>query len=160
MYNKKRLTLYSFLVAIIIIILICTFAVLKADDNSSVEYKMPVYKISISEDTQCDIWKQCEKNKLSYELVLAIYQTEGKNTSKFNNIKEEIENLAYFRDYWTELGFPDEIVFNLMLLSKERGIEGCKTFMKESDSYNLDNYVQKVTEYKYYLEQMNFADIS
>lgn len=29
----------------------------------------------------------------------------------------------------------------------------CITFMQNNDSYDLDSYVQKVTEYKYYIEQ-------
>lgn len=108
--------------------------------------------MSISESTQRDIWKLCEENCLSYEMVLAIYQVEGNTNPQIDNIKADIENLVYFRDYWTEQGFPDEIVFELMLLSKQRGIEGCKVFMEANHSYDLDPYVQKVTEYKYYLE--------
>ncbi|NBJ14491.1 MAG: hypothetical protein FNP40_02740 [Dehalobacter sp. 4CP] len=112
------------------------------------------------ENTQRDIWKLCEKNKLSYELVLAVFQIEGDNNMQIDSIKAVIEKLAYYRDYWTEQGFPDEIVFNLMLLSKQRGIEGCKVFMENSDTYESDNYVQKVTEYKYYLEKIDSDNIN
>ena len=153
MFNLKRLIWYTVLVAIIILILICTLAFQKADNNSSIGYEVPIYMIPISENTQRDIWKQCEKNHLSYELVLAIYQIEGDSVFQSNNIKAEIENLVYFRNYWSKQGFPDEVVYNLMLLSRSRGIEGCRTFMKDSESYDLDNYVQEVTKYKFYLEQ-------
>ena len=113
----------------------------------------PIYKISISENTQRHIWELCEKNQLSYELVLAIYQIEGNNNTQIDSIIAKVGKLAYYRDYWAEQGYRDEMVFDLMLLSEQRGIEGCRIFMKDSDSYELDNYVQRVTEYKYYLEQ-------
>ena len=159
MFNKKRVKLYVILIVCIIIIPICIFAALKSADNSSEESEIHIYNISISESNQRDIWKYSEKNKLSYELILAIYQTESENDYLFNNFNEEIEELAYFRDYWTELGFSDEIVYSLILISKERGIIGCSDFMKNNDSYDLNNYVQKVTEYKFHLEQIrNYAD--
>jgi len=153
MFKVRRLIWYIFLVAFVILILICTLAFQKTNKDSSIRYEIPIYLIPISEETQSDIWKQCEKNNLSYELVLAIYQIEGDSVFQTTNIKTEIESLVYFRDYWSKLGFPDEVVYNLMLLSRSRGIEGCVIFMKDNESYNLDNYVQEVTEYKYYLEQ-------
>jgi hypothetical protein len=85
--------------------------------------------------------------------VLAVLQTEGNNNISIFNIKAEIEILAYYRDYWVYQGFPDEKVFDLLLLSKQRGIEGCLTLMKNNYPYDLDNYVQKVTRYKSDLEQ-------
>jgi hypothetical protein len=133
--------------------MICSFATQKVEGISSIDYEVPIYKISISENAQRNIWKLCEENHLSYELVLAIYQVEGINNTQIDNIKADIEGLAYIRDYWTEQGFPDETVFYLLLLSRQRGIEGCKIFMKDNNSYDLDDFVQKVTEYKYYLEQ-------
>ncbi|HVJ48444.1 hypothetical protein [Desulfitobacterium sp.] len=116
------------------------------------DYEVPIYKIPISENTQRDIWELSEKEHLSYELVLAIYQVEGIESTQIDDIEADIGKLVYLRDYWTEQGFPDEVVFDLMLLSKQRGIEGCITFMEDNDSYELDNYVREVTEYKYYLE--------
>jgi len=153
MFNIRRLIRYTFLVAIVILILICTLAFQKTNKDSSIGNEVPIYLIPISEETQRDIWKQCEKSNLSYELVLAIYQIEGESVFQTNNIKTEIESLVCFRDYWIKQGFPDEVVYNLMLLSRSRGIEGCIIFMKDSESYDLDNYVQEITEYKYYLEQ-------
>lgn len=160
MLNKKRVKLNAILIVAIIIVSICIFAALRSADKSSVGSEIHIYNINISEDNQRNIWKHSEKNKLSYELVLAIYQTESENDSFFNNINKEIEELAYFRDYWTELGYPDEIVYSLILISKERGINGCLDFMKNNDSYELNNYVQKVTEYKFFLEQISYADNS
>ena len=43
--------------------------------------------------------------------------------------------------------------FNLMLLSNKVGIDGCKILMKDHISYETDEYIQTVTDYKYYLEQ-------
>lgn len=153
MFKVKRLIWYTFLVTIVILILVCTLAFQKSNDNSSIAYEIPIYMIPISGNTQRVIWNQCDKNNLSYELVLAIYQTEGDSVFQSNNIKAEIKNLVYFRNYWIKKGFPDEVVYNLMLLSRSRGIEGCIAFMKDSESYDLDNYVQEVTKYKFYLEQ-------
>ena len=135
--------------------LFCTLAFQKATEIPSIRMDIPIYKISISESTQRDIWKLCEENRLSYELVLAIYQIEGNNNIQIDSIKAEIEKLVYIRDYWTEQGFPDEIVFDRLLLSNQRGIEGCKIYIRNNDSYYLDDYVKKVTDYKYYLEQID-----
>ena len=144
---------YVSIISIIILILICSLAVRKTVGISSIAYKAPIYNIPISENTQHDIWKLCEENHLSYELLLAINHVEGINNTANNNIKAEVEQLIYIRDYWAKQGYPDETVFDLLLLSRQRGIDGCISFMKDNKSYDLDNYVQKVTEYKYYLEQ-------
>lgn len=122
-------------------------------ESSSVA-EATIYHINISKDTQHVIWEICQSNLFSYELVLAIYQIEGNKNTQFTSIKSDIEKLVYYRDYWTEQGFPDEIVFSLLLLSRQRGIEGCIVFMKANDAIELDDYVQKVTKYKYYLEQL------
>jgi len=155
MHIRRGLIKYIFLfvILIVILIMISSLTVPKAEGISSFDYEVPVYKIPVSENIQRDIWELCEKNNLSYELVLAVFQVESENNTQIDNNKAEIEKLVYYRDYWAEQGYPDEIVFDLMLLSKQRGIEGCITFMKDTDSYELDNYVQKVSEYKYYLEQ-------
>lgn len=146
---------YTFLIPIAILMLICSLTVHKTAGSSFNGYEVPIYKMITSENNQRDIWKLCEENHLSYELVLAVFYIDGVDTTQIDNIKAEIEKLANHRDYWTGQGFPDEDVFDLMLLSRDRGIEGCKIFMNDSDSYHLDDYVQKVTEYKYYLEQID-----
>jgi|GEM_PF-1349076 len=149
----RGLILYISIISIIILILICSLAVQKTVGISSIDYKAPIYNLPISENTQRDIWKLCEANHLSYELLLAINHVEGINNTDINNIKAEVEQLVYIRDYWAKQGYSDETVFDLLLLSRQRGIDGCITFMQDNNSYDLDNYVQKVTQYKYYLEQ-------
>ena len=152
MFNVKELIRYMLLIPILFL-LVFSPAVQTAEGSSSIDYEVPIYKINMSEDTQRNIWKMCEESHLSYELVLAIHQIEDSNATQIDNVKAEIKNLAYLRNYWTEQGFPDEIVFDLMLLSRQKEIEGCRIYMKNNDSYYLDDYVQKVTEYKYYIEQ-------
>lgn len=153
MFISKGIVRYTFLILIVITILIGPYSSQKAEGISFVDYKAPIYQIPISKDTQYDIWKLCEKNSLSYELVLAIFHVEEIKTNKIDNLKAEIKKVAYIRDYWANQGYSDENVFNLMLLSRQRGIEGCITFIKDNDNYEKDKYVQKVTEYKYFLEQ-------
>jgi len=153
MFNARGLMRYTFFIPIIILILSCPLAFPTVVANSSNSYEAPIYQIPISERAQREIWKICDENHLSYELVLAVLHTEGINNISIVSIKAEIEILVYYRDYWVSQGFPDDKVFDLLLLSKERGIEGCLTLMKDDYAYELDNYVQKVTEYKYYLEQ-------
>lgn len=148
----KRFT-YTFKITIIILLLISSLPIPTAAETYPIVYEVPIYQIPVIENTQRDIWKLCEENRLSYELILAIFYTEGIHTVQMDVIKTEVEKLVYLRDYWATQGIPDEIVFDLMLLSRQRGIEGCLSYMKENDSYDLDDYVQKVTNYKYYLEQ-------
>jgi len=78
MFIARRSIKYLFLVPIVIVILICPLSVRTTAEISSIGYEVPIYKIPIPENTQRDIWKQCENNNLSYELV-------------------------YYRDYWTGL---------------------------------------------------------
>lgn len=140
-------------VLILVIIFICAFNLINSNGNSSVNYNEHMNNIPISFKTQRDISKLCVTNHLSNELVLAVYHIDG-NDINIDGIKAYVEKLADHRDYWTSQGYPDEDVFNLMLLSHQRGIEGCKLFIIDNHSYSLDNYVQKVTQYKYYLEQV------
>lgn len=122
---------------------------------SSISGEATIYNISMLENTQRDIWTLCQQNNLAYELVLAIYQIEGDNSIHIDSIKAEIEKLVYLREYWAQQNFSDEIVFDLMLLARNEGIEESIISMKDNDSYGSDNdYVQKVTEYKNYLDQM------
>jgi hypothetical protein len=178
MRNSRGLIRYAFLLPIIILTLICVLSVQKAEGISSVElnivspvglkeissintekwgspleYEIPIYDIPISEVTQREIWKLSEREHFSYELILAIYQAEGIASKPIDEIQADIRKLVDYRDYWTERGFPDEVVFDLVLLSQKRGIEGCITFMEQNNSFNLDSYIQKVTNFKYYLEE-------
>ncbi len=117
------------------------------------DYEVPIYETPFSETTQRDIGKLCEENHLSYELVLAIFHIEDIQDMKMDDLKIEIERLAYLRDYWANLDYPDESVYYLMLLSIQRGIEGCRSYTEDHGSYDQDPYVKEVMEYKYYLEQ-------
>ncbi len=116
--------------------------------------EVTIYKISIPENTQREIWKLSQENGLAYEFVLAIYKVEIDKNIQMGSVEAEIEELVYLRDYWDKQNYSDEIVFDLMLISRQRGIEGSIVFMKDNESYELDEYVQKVTEYKYYLNQI------
>jgi len=144
---------YAFLTAIIILILTFSLTVQKVEGYSSDDYEVPIYKIPVPESVQRDIWTLSEDNNLSYELVLAIFRIDNVTNYQIGNIKAKIESFAYYRDYWSDQQCPDEIVFDLMLLSIQRGIGGCVIFVKNNNSGEMDDYVQKVTEYKYYLEQ-------
>ena len=67
------------------------------------------------------------------------------------NIAVGVWYLNYLRDYWTSQGYSDEDTFNLMLISYNRGITGCREYVKK---YGLDNeYVEKVYKFKTDLEQ-------
>jgi hypothetical protein len=140
-------------IIIMVLISIFSFATLNVEGYSSDDYEVPIYKIPVPESAQRDIWSLSEENNLSYELVLAIFQTENVTDYQMDNIKEKIESFAYYRDYWSGQQCPDEIVLDLMLLSIQRGISGCVVFVKSNDSGETDDYVQRVTEYKYFLEQ-------
>jgi hypothetical protein len=154
MLNVWALMRHKFLILIVFLSLLCPSPVHKATASAYIDYEVPVNNLTISETTHLDVWKLCEKNDFSYELFLAVLHIEGVNDPKTVSIEAEIENLVNIRNYWSQQGFPDEIVFDLMLLSREIGIEGCEIFIKDSDSNKLkSDYVQKVTEYKYYLEQ-------
>lgn len=68
------------------------------------------------------------------------------------NITVGIYYLAYLRDYWTEQGYSDEDAFPRMLISYNRGVQGCKKYIEK---YGIDNsYVDKVYELKIELEQI------
>lgn len=122
---------------------------------SDIGDEVTIYKISIPENTQRDIYRLSKENNLAYELVLAIYKIESDNKTPIDNIEAEIANLVYLRDYWAQQNYSDEIVFDLMLLSRHRGIEGSIIFMEENlNFYEIDQYILEVTEYKYYLNQI------
>jgi len=155
MYIPRRLNHYKLLVPIIILIVIFSLVVNDAEAIVSVEKDRPIYGMPISESTQHYIWILCEGNEFPYELILSIYEVEGFGNLKLDNIKSDIETLVYYRGYWAKQGYPDEFVFDLILIARLRGPEGCRAFLKHTESYDLNDYVQEVAEYKYYLEQSN-----
>ncbi|WP_243103723.1 MULTISPECIES: hypothetical protein [unclassified Dehalobacter] len=142
------------IILILILILICPGPVHTSAEVFSADDKVPIYKIPIPEKMQRDIWKQCEKNNLSYELVLAIFQVDGINDAQPQDINSAIQELIDDRNYWTGQGYPDEMVFDLIILSRQTGIESSKILLNDSGSYENDAYVQKVTAYKYDLDQL------
>ncbi len=153
MYISNGLIQYKLFIPIIIIVIIFSLIVNDAEAIVSVPNERPIYEMPISESTQHYIWKLCEGNEFPYELILSIYEVEGFGNLKLGNIKSDIETLVYYRGYWAKQGYPDEFVFDLILIARLRGIEGCRAFMKHTESYDLNDYVQAVAEYKFYLEQ-------
>lgn len=155
MHIPRRLIQDNLLVSVLTIIVTAVFylAVNDAEAIDSVDNEAPIYEIPISDSTQQYIWKICEVNEFSYELILSVYKVEGFDNIKHGDIKSDIGTLVYYRDYWAKQGYPDEFVFDLILISRLRGIEGCWTFLKHTESYDLNDYVQAVSEYKFYLEQ-------
>lgn len=55
--------------------------------------------------------------------------------------------------YQSTMRFKNEFEKFPETMSIQRGIGGCVIFVKNNNSGEKDDYVQKVTEYKYYLEQ-------
>ena len=153
MHVPSGLIRYKLLVPILILTAIFSLSLNNAEAIVPVDNEGPIYEISISESTQQYIWKLCEENEFPYELMLSIYEVEGSVNINHDDIKADLENLVYFRDYWAKQGYPDEFVFDLILISRLRGVEGCQTFMKHTASYDLNDYVQAISDYKSYLEQ-------
>ena len=142
-----------FTIQIVVLMLICPIFVSSGVENASVHDEAPFFQMPISNNVQNDILILCDENRLSGNLVLAIFYIEGIHPETTAEIKTEIAKLVYLRDYWALQGIPDEVVFDLMLLSRQRGIEGCISYMESTNAYDLEDYVKKVTEYKYYLDQ-------
>lgn len=153
MYIQRGLIQYKLLVPMIMLMVIFSLAANNSEAIVSGGNERPNYVMPISESTQHYIWKICEVNEFPYELILSIYEVEGFGNIKHGNIKSDIETLVYYRGYWAKQGYPDEFVFDLILISRLRGIEGCRTFIKNTESYDLADYVQAVANYKSYLEQ-------
>lgn len=138
-----------------IIIVVAFLAIGSTNGISLAESNVPIDEVSISEEAQHSIWDLCEKNNLNYEFVLSIYYVEGINNPTSETVKADISKLTNIRDYWSNQGVSDETVFDLTLISWKRGIDGCKSFIENKTEVALeaDDFVQKVTAYKYYLEQ-------
>jgi len=153
MYISGRLIQYKLLVPIIILIVMFSLVVNDAEAIASDENERPFYQIPISESTQHYIWKLCDANEFPYELILSIYEVEGFGNIKHGSIQSDIETLVYYRGYWAKQGYPDEFVFDLILIARLRGIEGCRTFMEHTESYDLNDYIQAIADYKSQLEQ-------
>lgn len=153
MSRFKGMMLCAVLPPILVLALVFSLSAKAPEKASPSTLIAHTYAISIPEGTQLTMWSLCEDSQLSYELVLAIFVVEGISDYSTANIKAEIASLAAVRDYWVDQGYSNEGVFVLMLLSRQRGVAGCKLFMDNNDSADSDPYVQAVTEYKYFLEQ-------
>lgn len=153
MLVSKDLNRIKLLMPILGILLIGYLNVQKAEGISIIDNDIPIYNISIPENTQRDIWQLCEERNLSFELALSVLHIDRVSDYQVGHLKTVIEDLVDHRDYWAKQGFSDETVYDLMLISRQRGIAGCINFMQKNDSYDQDKYLQRVTAYKYALEQ-------
>src|SRR5659263_368594 len=154
MLIKKKFTKITFIVGIIILIFISPiFSNTLSSMFSNSDSVGSIYNVAIAGDTQQNIWKFCEGKDFSYELLLSIYHVDGINDRAIQEVEKDIAELTYLRDYWTGKGYADEDVFNLVILSRDMGIEGCKDYVKENPNYKDNEYLKSVTEYKYYIEQ-------
>ena len=111
------------------------------------------YNIPIPVSAQNIITELADEAELSIELILAIFFTEGMSDFSLTNIEREVNSLVVLRDYWSSQSYSHETVFVLMLLSRDRGIDGCLVFMANNDNADEDAYVQSVIRIKYELEQ-------
>lgn len=154
MLASRKFMINAVLIILIpVLILICPGPVQTSAEALPSKYEIPVSNMPLTQKTEDDIWKLCERNNLSYALVLAVFQAGGGNHAQINDINTLIDELASYRDYWTEQGYSDEMVFDLIIISQQRGIDGCKIFLKNNSTFDNDKYVQKVTTYKYFLDQ-------
>lgn len=122
-----------------------------------VEVTQGSYNIPIPVSAQEIIGRLGDEAQLSTELILAIFFAEGMSDFGLTHLENEINSLVVLRDYWSSQGYSHETVFVLMLLSRDRGIEGCLIFMADNDSADDDPYVQGVIKIKYELEQAIYS---
>ena len=120
-------------------------------DNS--ESTGSIYNVAMAETTQQNILKLCQEEDFSYELLLSIYHADGTENREFQLVEKDIAELNYLRDYWAKEGYSEEDVFELMIVSWDMGLEGCKSAIAENLNYKENEYLIEVSEYKYYLEQ-------
>jgi hypothetical protein len=118
------------------------------------DHEAQAIKISVQDHLHDNLRELSEKNKLAYTLVLAVYQIDTEHKVPVGDIEKMIKELADYRDYWSAQGYSDEMVFDLILLSRQRGIDGCNRLIESRDSLENDRYVQEVTMLKYELDQI------
>jgi hypothetical protein len=134
-------------------ILAIAFTAQKVESYSFDASDVHPYYNAIPINTQSNIRLLSADQNLSYELVISIFYVENITDYKFDKIKSRIETYAFYRDYWVEQKYPDEIVFELMLLSIYKENDSNRGFIMYDESSEMDDYLQKVLEYKCYLEQ-------
>ena len=114
----------------------------------------PIHNVATAEDSKQTIRKLCDEQDFSYELLLSIYHADGINSNRaIAEVEKDLSELTYLRDCWASEGYADEDVFDLMIISRGMSIEGCKEYIKANPDYRNNEYLKRVTEYKYYLEQ-------
>jgi hypothetical protein len=113
----------------------------------------PTYDIRIPRSAQEAIWSYSVERGVSYELVLSVFLVDGRSDFSIESMYQEIDTLIFIRDYWVAEGHSNEAIYFLILLSHNRGIDGCYLFMDANESAEEDPYVQQVTQMKYLLEQ-------
>ncbi|HZK71228.1 MAG TPA: hypothetical protein VFD03_06880 [Clostridia bacterium] len=154
MLIKRKFTKATLIVVIIALIFISPiFSNTLGSIFSNSINASPIYYVATAEDTQQNIRKLCEEQDFSYELLLSIYHADGINNRAIQEVEKDMAELTYLRDYWAGKGYGDEDVFDLMIISRDMSIEGCKDYVKENPNYKDNEYLKRVTEYKYYLEQ-------
>lgn len=154
MLIKRKITKTTFIVGIIILIFISpifsnTLSSIFPNSGST----GPIYNVAIATETQENIWNLCEEKDFSYELLLSIYHADGISDRAIQDVEKDIEALTYLRDYWSDKGYADEDVFDLTIISRDMSIEGCNDYINENSDYKDNDYLKKVSTYKYYLEQ-------
>lgn len=144
--HKKLWVRYAFIVAVVIIGLLylsignTTGTVALASDP------VPIYQIPIDDSMQAYIWELCQEHDVSFELLLSIYMTEDRTTLERETVKSDIIELANRRNVWTQMGYPDEIAYDMLLDFRWNTT-------KEENGFLIEDYTKIVTEYKSYLEQ-------
>ncbi|PKM84288.1 MAG: hypothetical protein CVU86_07990 [Firmicutes bacterium HGW-Firmicutes-11] len=150
--KTKRWIRYTLVAAVIIIGLLCLSVSNSTEMIVLASDPIPMYQIPIDEDMQAHIWKVCQENDVSYELVLSIYVTENATKLVREVVKSDIIELANHRNVWRQKGYPDEITYDLLLEFRWNATKAQRNFL-------IEDYVDSVTEYKSYLEQ-RFDDVS
>jgi len=159
MLVKKKVTKAILIIGIVLLIFISPiFSNMLSfvfPDNKS---EGPIYDVAIAAETQQNIWKLCEDNDFSYELLLSIYHEDGIGGKAINEVEKDLKELVYIRDYWAGKEYADEDVFDFTIISWDLGIEECEAYMEEYPAYKDNEYLVRVTEYKYALEKSRYDD--
>lgn len=154
MLVKKEFAKSTFVVVIVTLIFISPiFSSRLSSMFSSSGSFGPIYDVATAEETQQNIRKLCEEQDISYELLLSINHIDKINSRAIQGVEEDLSELIYLRNYWADKGYADEHVFDLMIISRDMGIESCKDYVKENPHYKDNEYLKSVSEYKFHLEQ-------
>lgn len=153
MFRKRHNVFFTIFAPLVILTLSFGLSAEAPIGESSPLPDNPTYNVPIPGSAQAVIRALAEENNFSYELVLAIFTIDALEDFTTARIIEEIESLLLIRNYWEEEGYSNETVYFLILLSRQRGIQGCRLFMATNESPDEDQYVQNVTQLKYLLEQ-------